>query len=171
MTDALIRVTIDADKGHINLRVNAADKVLVLAAEKVLGQALPVVANTMTEDDYMIFWLGPDEFHLACDAGESKMVCDRLTAALGDKHVAVNDLSGGQIALRLRGGAVPEVLAKGCTLDLHPDVFTAGSCAQSSLGKANVLLGRRHADGQYHLIVRRSFSGYVVKWLTHAAEV
>jgi len=50
-------------------------------------------------------------------------------------------------------------------LDLHPDVFRAGDCAQSGLGKATMLLGCIDTAPVYEIIVRRSFSEYALRWL------
>ena len=60
---------------------------------------------------------------------------------------------------------VHDVLAKGCTLDLHPSVFGQGICAQSNLAKANVLISMGHEPHAFDLIVRRSFSDYLLRWL------
>ena len=79
--------------------------------------------------------------------------------------VSINDLSGGQIAIHLSGSDVPDLLAKGCTLDLHPSVFGVGACAQSGLAKTIVLLGHIDKAPVYELIVRRSFSEYALRWL------
>lgn len=168
MTDATIRIDVLSDTGHINLRGNPQNNAFVETAESVLDQKLPVTANTLTEGEYTIYWLGPDEFQIVCQASNATRLCQRLEAALSGVHFAVNDLSGGQIALCLRGECVPAMLAKGCTLDLHPVVFPVGACAQSGLGKSSVLIGNPGQPDHYNLIVHRSFSDYVVKWLLHA---
>ena len=62
-----------------------------------------------------------------------------------------------------------QVLAKGCTLDLHAAYFPPGHCAQSDLAKANVLLRRDNAK-RFEIIVRRSFADYLLAWLEHAGK-
>ena len=98
------------------------------------------------------------------------LLAAELASALADCHVAVNDVSGGNVALRLQGAATRDLFAKGCTLDFHPDVFGVGQCAQSGLGKAAVLFGQLDDAPTFELIVRRSFAGYLVKWLHHAGR-
>ena len=63
-----------------------------------------------------------------------------------------------------------DLLAKGCTLDLHPDEFKAGECAQTGLAKANVLIARIAAPEGFELLVRRTFADYLVQWLHHAGR-
>ncbi len=85
-------------------------------------------------------------------------------------HAAVNDVSGGNVVLRLSGARTRQLFAKGCTLDFHPDVFNVGECAQSGLGKAAVLFGLVDDAPTFDVIVRRSFADYLVKWLRHSGS-
>ena len=73
-------------------------------------------------------------------------------------------------ALQLQGPGVRTLLAKGCTLDLHPSVFTISSCAQSGLAKANVLLCLADEAPTFIVVVRRSFADYLCRWLAHAGR-
>ncbi|MED5461766.1 MAG: sarcosine oxidase subunit gamma family protein, partial [Pseudomonadota bacterium] len=130
--------------------------------------ALPVEPNTMAEGDITIFWLGPDEWLILLPADAVSEIAAALESALQRMHFALNDVSGGQISIALRGSRVRELLAKGCTLDLHAKVFSLGLCAQSGLAKASVLIGLTGDDDEFILVVRRSFSDYLIKWLTSA---
>lgn len=152
--------------GHVNLRGNPADAGFVSAAEKALGQALPLAANTVSIGAYRVYWLGPNEWQVVTPPERTADVVGALEKKLAGMHVAVNDLSGGQVALHLAGSHVPDLLARGCTLDLHPAVFKAGDCAQSGLAKAVVLIGCIDASPVYEIIVRRSFSEYLLRWLS-----
>jgi sarcosine oxidase subunit gamma len=63
------------------------------------------------------------------------------------------------------------VLAKGCSIDLHPVVFGRGRAAQTSVGLAGViLLAMSDAGEEFLLLVRSSFAGYLANWLLDAAE-
>lgn len=157
--------------GHINLRGNADEPRFVKAVQDVLEQALPIDANTISLSSRRVYWLGPDEWLIVGDIEESTELAMRLEQALADQHVAVNDVSGGQTVLHLSGQDVPALLARGCPLDLQPAVFGVGSCAQSGLAKANVLLGCIDAAPVYEIIVRRSFSEYVERWLRHNTHI
>ena len=83
---------------------------------------------------------------------------------------AVNDVSAGQVCLTLAGESARQVLAKGCTLDFHPDVFGVGACAQSGLARATVLVAQITDEPEYELYVRRSYADYLARWLHHSGR-
>jgi sarcosine oxidase subunit gamma len=170
MSDSSIQLLFEHDAGHINLRGNPGADGFVTAAESAIGQALPVAANTISDDEHRIFWLGPDEWLVKTAKDNTMTLLQRLQDSLADQHAAVNDLSGGNVALGLSGPGVRSLLAKGCTLDFHPDVFTAGSCAQSGLAKATVLIGYVGEPDSFDVVVRRSFSDYLSRWLQRAGS-
>jgi sarcosine oxidase subunit gamma len=128
------------------------------------GYALPTTPNTAWEEgDRGALWLGPDEWLLLGPAGTAASIVERVEGAmLGALHSAV-DVSASRVAFDLRGEGVRELLSKGCSIDLHPRVWTPGSCAQTTVGKAPVILHER-ADAT-RLLVRASFADYLTDWL------
>jgi sarcosine oxidase subunit gamma len=165
-----VHVSVRGDLGHINLRGNPADKKFIAAAEKVIDQPLPVVPNTLTAGSHHVFWLGPDEWLIMTAADDIAELASRLNRATAGLHAAVNDISGGQVALSLKGHNTRELLAKGCTLDLHASVFSTGCCAQSGLAKANILLACVDDSQTFIIVVRRSFSDYLCRWLHRSSQ-
>ena len=158
------------DVGYINLRGNPKDNEFRKAAQGVLGQKLPVVPNTLADEEQPIFWLGPDEWLVAPPLDETPRLLSSLGQSLASCHAAVNDVSGGNTTYRIAGESTRNLFAKGCTLDFHPDVFEVGHCAQSGLGKAAALFGLIDDTPTFDLIVRRSFSEYLLKWLRHSGR-
>ncbi len=163
-------VTVRGDLGHINLRGRASDAGFLHAVEEELGQAVPVEPNTVSSDQHHVCWLGPDEWLVVTPVARAPELAGRLERALSSTHASVNDVSGGQVALMLRGAQCRELLAKGCTLDLHPRLFRPGDCAQSGLARANILIASIDDVPTYMIIVRRSFSDYLCRWLSHAGR-
>ena len=93
-----------------------------------------------------------------------------MRAAVAEHGGAAVDVSAQRTTVRLRGIRARDVLAKGCSLDLHPSVFAPGSAAQTMLGQANVVLIPLDDKGtDYRILVRSSFAGYLAEWLTDAA--
>lgn len=168
MSESAIEVKVLEDIGQINLRGDATDDAFLAAVQSVIGCELPLLPNTVTDGATRACWLGPNEWLLTATAAEVGAMRLPLEQALQSQHVAVNDLSGGQLLLRLTGDPVRSLLAKGCTLDLHPDVFEAGACAQTGLAKAAVVILSHQSGPGVDLIVRRSFADYLLQWLQRA---
>ena len=95
----------------------------------------------------------------------------QLREAITDHGGAAVDVSAQRTTVRLRGAHARDVLAKGCSLDLHPTVFGPGAAAQTMLGLAAVVLIPLSDNGtDYRILVRSSFAGYLAAWLLDAAE-
>jgi sarcosine oxidase subunit gamma len=115
-------------------------------------------------------WLGPDEWLLTSTAEASGELEARVRAAVVPLGGSAADVSAQRIILRLTGERVRDVLARGCSIDLHPRVFGRGSGAQTTLGQAGiVLLALSDAGDDYLVFVRSSFAGYLADWLLDAA--
>ena len=166
-------VTVEVLPGQdaINLRGDPADEKFVSAANKVLRQELPLQANTVSAGISKIYWLGPDEWLVVTPAGERPTLPTLLEDALSGMHASLNVVTGGQVAIKLHGDNAVDVLAQGCTLDLHPQVFQTGQCAQTGLAKASILISKGDDAPVFDIIVRRSFAEYLALWLQHAGAV
>lgn len=141
------------------------------AAAQVLGVALPVRANTWVATDHgKVVWLGPDEWLVLDERTEPWVLEDRLRAALAPVGGAATDVSAQRTCLRLHGPHAGEVLRAGCSLDVHPRVFGAGSAAQVNLAQAGVVLLALAGTGDdFEVLVRSSFAGYLAAWLIDTA--
>ena len=155
---------------QFNLRIDPAGTAARVVGD-VLGAALPTRANTaVTAGELTMLWLGPDEWLVVAPEGRQEGLEKTLRQAIGTEPGAVVDLSAHRTTIELTGERASEVLAKGCSLDLHPTVFTPGSCAQVLLAQAPVLLVAREGEhSAYWLLVRASFATYVADWLLDAS--
>jgi sarcosine oxidase subunit gamma len=136
-----------------------------------LGVDLPTIANTWVPADAgRAVWLGPDEWLLSSTTETPEEFEARVRAAVLPLGGSATDVSAQRIGLRLTGARVRGVLAKGCSIDLHPRSFGRGSSAQTALGQAGVvLLALSDAGDDYAVLVRSSFAGYLADWLLDAA--
>jgi sarcosine oxidase subunit gamma len=136
-----------------------------------LGVDLPTIANTWVPADAgRAVWLGPDEWLLSSTTETPEEFEGRVRAAVLPLGGSATDVSAQRIGLRLTGARVRDVLAKGCSIDLHPRSFGRGSSAQTALGQAGVvLLALSDAGDDYAVLVRSSFAGYLADWLLDAA--
>jgi sarcosine oxidase subunit gamma len=119
----------------------------------------PVEPNTIaTVEGRTVLWLGPDEWLVL---GGREQDYPRAAAAV--------DVSAGRVVLELSGADALDLVAQGCSLDLHPSAFAPGNCAQTLLGRAQVTLVRPDEE-RVLILVRPSFAPYVRAWLEDAAS-
>lgn len=159
-----IEVVVEDLVGCVNIRGDLHG--LAAGVNELGSAALPGTANTFSSGNCDIYWLGPDEWLvLSKSAIDVARWRDRLEPAGG----SLVDLSHGYVCLHVSGKPVREVLAKGCTLDLHPDIFRHGDCAQTGISRTAVLIARAAGENSFVLVVRRSFAEYLALWLRRAA--
>jgi len=163
------------DLGKIDLRGDPHDRAFMAAVGRVLDLLLPSEPCTSAaKAQIAALWLGPDEWLVTCPAHDVPRLVGALREALADVHAAITDVTDGRVAFRLAGPNARDVLAKGCPLDLHPRVFPVGSCAQSLLGKATVLIhlleDQTEGGPGFDLHVARSFADYLWLWLEDAGR-
>ncbi|OON72770.1 sarcosine oxidase subunit gamma [Streptomyces tsukubensis] len=137
-----------------------------------LGVAWPTTPCTFTAGEAAdVLWLGPDEWLVVAAPGEADHLTGALRAALGDGGGSVTDVSAQRTALDLSGPLTRDVLAHGCAVDLHPRINPEGTCVQTMLAQAGVvLLVRDSTATAVRLLVRSSFAAYVASWLLDASE-
>ena len=165
-----VQLEVRPGHGYLNLRGDPGDEQFLQAVQATLGQPLPTIANTFTAGENTQFRLGPDEWLLATEPGKERDIAEQLGENLSGQCYSLVDVTGGQVLLRLRGSHVREVLAKGCTLDLHPHAFKMGQCAQTTLAKTSMLIALIDDTPTFDIIVRRSFAEYAARWLQHSSR-
>ena len=101
--------------------------------------------------------------HDAAFAAEQK-----LREALGDLHIQIVNVSGGQQVLELSGPNVRQVLMKSTSYDVHPNSFPVGKAVGTVFAKSQLVI-RHTAEDTWELVIRRSFSDYWWLWLQDAA--
>jgi sarcosine oxidase, subunit gamma len=167
----------------LNIRGNPGDPSYVQAIHHATGVGLPLVPNTSSSAARIstatgrsssgrtsILWLGPDEW-LIVTTNECEIPLEELLRRdLSNTQFALTDVTCNNIMISLSGRRVRDVLAKGCSVDLRPQVFGAGSCAQTHVAKAGALIWQPDESAALNLFVRRSFSDYLLLWIQDAAQ-
>lgn len=157
---------------QITLRVRDADAEAAVGV--ALGVPLPTTPCTFTRGtgphgELEVLWMGPDEYLVLAEPGLQSPLEEALRAALGAAAGAVVDVSAQRTALALSGPRVRDVLAHGCAIDLHPTAAPTGTCVQTLLAQAGIVLLVRDAGrGEFGLLVRSSFAAYLAAWLVDA---
>ncbi|MEJ2452657.1 MAG: sarcosine oxidase subunit gamma family protein [Candidatus Thiodiazotropha sp.] len=158
-------------QGLINLRGRPDDETFTKAVAATLGCELSLEPNTTRmAGDRTLFWLGPDEWMIVTPPDRQDALIDELHAALSDCFCSVVDVTSYYTTLAVGGRRAADLLAKGCTLDLHPQAFGVGQCAQTHVAKATVLIWPADAGSSFRLLVRRSYADYFGHWLNEAVR-
>jgi heterotetrameric sarcosine oxidase gamma subunit len=160
-----IAFCVRTDLTLIDLRGDPQNAEFLAGAQGALGCALPLKANTTARGpDCDVLWLGPDAWLLV--SGQAGKINETLPINRG----FLTDVSHGRAAFRISGPRTRDLLAKGCSLDLHPRAFQAGQCAQTSLAHVGVLLHLCGDGGEFDLYCARSYAAHLWHWLAEAAS-
>lgn len=151
-------------------RASPEDRHLLDLAASQLGTALPLVPNSFHDGPGVrAMWLGPDEWMLVSHPQSALDVETRLRTVLQGRSFSVVDVSGGYTTLQVGGRHARTVLSRGCPLDLAPEAFRPGACAQSVFFKAPLTIAAQEG-GDFMLTLRRSFAEYSVLMMLDALE-
>lgn len=165
-----IELRVCPPRGRIELRGDPADPSFVNGISGVLGFEPPLVPNTSRSGaETVILWLGPDAWSIEVPAKTEKDVARELESSLSGLHASVALIGAGGVTFSLTGAKAVDVLAKGMTLDLHPDEFPSGACARSLLARIPALLHRPGAALAYEVTVPRSYADFARDWLEDAS--
>ncbi len=162
-------------QAYVVLRGKPGNASFTSAAAQVLGNELPVKANTWVASNKAdILWYGPSEWLLVVKESELNDLLEDLNTQLKNTHAGVVDVTGGNTMLEISGPATTELLAKASPFDFHPSVFTREQCAQTVFAKASATVYPLNVEGEavagFRVIFRRSFADYLGVWLLDAAE-
>jgi sarcosine oxidase, subunit gamma len=142
---------------QVDLRVDPAQAALA-------RYPLPPEPNTVFDDGRRAaLWLGPDEWLILGPPGTATEIVAELDAAFEGVERSVVNVSANRVAIELTGPGRFDLLAHVCPLDLDPRVWGTGRCAQTLLGRAQVVLQERTETTG--ILVRPSFADYVVDLL------
>lgn len=153
---------------QLDLRVQPGGAAATAVA-RVLGVQLPTAPCTsvLGVDGVEVLWLGPDEWLVVGPAGQNTLEGDLRDAVA--QHGAVVDVSAQRTTVALSGPRVRDLLAHGCAVDLDPRVSPKGTCVQTLLALAGVVLVvRDESASDIRLLVRSSFARYLADWLIDA---
>ncbi|MFD5826328.1 sarcosine oxidase subunit gamma [Lentzea sp. NPDC060358] len=154
------------------LTVRVPDPEAVEAVGSALGARFPLVPCTFTTGagpwgEIEVLWLGPDEFLVVAPPGTQVAIEEVVRGALGSARGSVVDTSAQRTSVALEGPRVRDVLAHGCSVDLHPSSAPPGTCVQTLLARTGVVL-QVSGEDRVTLLVRSSFAGYLAAWLADA---
>lgn len=154
--------------GHLILRGNGYDAAFAAGVREATGMELPGALSVVVDGETSLQWLGPDEWLLIVPSGEEFAAEKKLREALGDLHIAIVNVSGGQQLLELSGPNARQVLMKSTSYDVHPHNFPVGKAVGTVFAKSQLVI-RHTAEDTWELLIRRSFADYWWLWLQDAS--
>jgi heterotetrameric sarcosine oxidase gamma subunit len=127
------------------------------ACKEAYGKPAPARPQAIEAEGALLVWSGPDQF-LVLSARGSAMERARLAFA---RMASLSEQSDGRSLLRIAGPRARDMLAKVCSLDLHPAVFPVGAAAATSIDHTSVNLWRgddSSGEAVFHLLVFGTFA-------------
>jgi sarcosine oxidase, subunit gamma len=130
------------------------------------GVTLPATGRCTTLAEQLVLGVRPERWLLVTPPGIPGSAAARWGAALTGVAAAL-DLSGALAAFLLAGPAVPEMLARGCRLDLRAGAFPIGSAAATIMVQVPVTLAALAAG--VLLLTPASTARHLHEWLLETA--
>lgn len=139
--------------------------------QSTLGITLPShVSNRVSGDERVAtLWLGPDEWLVVAPDGSAPEMIEAAGTVFSEHDGSLVDVSANRTTLGIAGPRAREVLAKVCSLDLHPRAFGPGQCSQTLVGRTQAIVWQVRAEPAYRLLVRSSFADYLADLLLDAS--
>jgi len=134
---------------------------------KLTKLKLPKGPKRVAAKGLTLIGTAPDQW-LAVAEDASRQILDKLAKQLA-RHAAITEQSDSKAVIRISGPRAREVMAKGCSLDLHPRVFKPGSAATTPIALIDCQLWQVDEAPSYDLAVPSSFAESFWSWLTASA--
>ncbi len=160
--------------GQLAIRGESSDKKFLEAFASGFGFELPVRAcRAITNDDITVLWLGPNEWLLCSENLAGPTLEDKAASVFAECHHAITDVSESRVIIRVQGQPVRTLLAKGSSINFHPNKIAVDDCPSSSLARCHATFHLRESsnDGDcVDIYVHCSFAEYAWHWLRAAAR-
>ena len=132
---------------------SAADQ----ACKSAYGKAAPARPQAVEAEGALLIWSGPDQFLVLSPRGSAVETARSAFAGAA----SLSEQSDGRALIRIAGARGRDMLAKVCSLDLHPAVFPVAAAAATSIDHTPVNLWRGNdAGGEpvFNLLVFSTFA-------------
>jgi sarcosine oxidase subunit gamma len=138
-----------------------------VAVNVVLGADWPHKAGTVVTGSAEVICVGPTDWLLLAGDPDATSWLERIDAAFQGSTFRATDVSQALTRLQISGPEVRDLLAKGCSLDLHPPLFPPGCAARTRFAGMPVIVCCTGTSA-FELIVTRSYTDYLLSWLADA---
>jgi len=137
-------------------------------AAQWLGVAWPEKTCTLTNGRADVLCIGPTDWLVLAPDPDVAWLLQALEVAFDVDSFRATDVTQALTRVEIEGAEVRALLAKGCSLDLHPYRYPPGHHARTRFGGMPVVV-RCQRETAFECIVASSYRDYLVSWLADAA--
>jgi sarcosine oxidase subunit gamma len=116
-----------------------------------------------------ILCVGPADWLVVAPEMHAASLMRLLQAAFQATSFRATDLSSALVRIQLESPEAATLLSQGCSLDLHPEVFSPGRSARTRFAGMPVLIRCTRPDS-FECIVSHSYRDYLLAWFADAAS-
>jgi sarcosine oxidase subunit gamma len=135
--------------------------------EKTLGLAGPNQVGLVITGRADVMCLGPTDWLVLAGLDDGAL-CRALSEVLAETTFRATELSQAFSRIEVKAPYVRDLLAKGCSLDLHPRLFQEGRALRTRFAGMPVVV-RCTETVAFELVVTRSCTDFLFAWLDDAA--
>jgi sarcosine oxidase subunit gamma len=134
-----------------------------------LSDILSKEPNKARGVDPRALWLAPNEWLISSGSADSSLLSFEPALSTALHHVS--DVTDGHVVFDIGGDGARDLLANGCSLDLHHDVFGPNDCARSLLTNIPILIECREAPWHFRLYADISYGWYLRAWFEENSKL
>lgn len=137
------------------------------AVTEVFGVTWPQKTGTVVCGRVDIICVGPTDWLVLATDPDATPWLHRLDALFQASTYRATNVSQALIRIEIDGPEMRDLLAKGCSLDLHPPLFPPGRAARTRFAGMSVIV-RCTGTSKFQLIVTQSYADFALSWLADA---
>jgi sarcosine oxidase subunit gamma len=138
-------------------------------AEEMLGLLWPKPTGTVAQGRVDVLCVGPTDWLVQVPDPNAVPVLQALGDAFAGSSYRATDVSSALARMQIEGAHARALLAKGCSLDLHPTAFPPHRLARTRFAGMPVVI-RCTQPSSFDCIAPLSYRDYLISWLTDAAS-
>jgi methylglutamate dehydrogenase subunit D len=147
---------------------HAKEDAVAKAVASETGLDLPAGPKRTAAKDVALIGVAPSQWLAVAEGEKGRALLARLVASLSGL-ASVVDQSHAKAILGLRGSRAREVLAKGCSLDLHRSAFTPQDAATTQVALIPCQIWMLDETPTFELSVPLSYAESFWSWLGESA--
>ena len=158
--------------GHFNIRLQPDDNEKTASFKRLFEFDLPMQPNTFLVHGLILcVWLAPDEWLLVCAEDAIRNTRENVREIASSGFTASVNQSSAQTMIRVSGPRSADFLSRSIAYDLHARTFKPNQSVQTVLARTPVIiLNQTDEEMKFDIVVRRSFSDYLWRWLVDTGE-